>query len=84
MNIDIYKSNINHKKYLSVPVRTDLTELKLTDSDFSEVCPFKSQHQIEQGQPMIGLDPDDIINQINENGYAIHGTTTVQKISIVK
>lgn len=76
MKIDIYQSNKDHSKYLSVPVDTDINTLANSfsaKSDFRSLTLFKKAHEIQSDKPYIALDVKDIINQINEHGYAIHG-----------
>lgn len=79
MKIDIYRSATNSTKYLSVPSGADVGNLVLPaniDSDLLKLSPFKTPLEIRPEQPRIALDAADVINQINKNGYAIHGTTT--------
>jgi hypothetical protein len=76
MKIDIYRSNSNTKKYLSVPAGTDVRNLTLPadfDTDLLRLSVFKSEHEIQPGVPYIALDADDVIRQIQEKGYATHG-----------
>ncbi|WP_347888607.1 hypothetical protein ABHF54_02500 [Nitrosomonas europaea] len=78
VRIDIYRSNSNSSKYLSVPAGTDVTKLSVPeefDKDLISLSPFKSEHEIVKGKPYIALNPDDVINQIEKSGYAIHGAT---------
>lgn len=82
MKIDIYKSLSSHTKYLSVPSGTDLAKIKLTDKDFAEVSPFKSQLRIERGEKRIALDSDAVIDQIEKDGYSIHGSKITIQIAI--
>lgn len=78
MKIDIYKSTKNGDKYLSVPSGTDVTKVKLpvgVDPDILSLSPFKTELELDRGQPRIALDQEDVEAQINERGYAIHGAT---------
>ncbi|MYL24937.1 hypothetical protein GLV89_14240 [Halomonas alkaliantarctica] len=78
MNVDIYQSAYCGDKYLFVPSGTDVKKLTLP-SDFDEelltLSPFKSSLELDANRPRIGLDQHDVINQINEKGFAIHGAT---------
>lgn len=77
MTIDIYRSKRRVNAYLAVPSGSDVTKLQLDASLvplFSTVCPFRSQHSIQAGQPYIGLDSTQIITDIEAKGYATFGT----------
>ena len=79
MKIDIYKSTIRGDKYLSVLSGTDVSELKLpedtdadADADMLSLSPFKTSVELDANRNMIGLDQEDIKNQIESRGYAMH------------
>ena len=74
MKIDIYRGKKNQYKFISVPFGTDVTTLDIEnlDSELAVVHLFKGEHEIEKGKPLIAMDADDIIKQIEEKGYAIH------------
>lgn len=76
MKIDIYKSTKNGNKYISVQENTDVEKLELPediDPDLLTLSPFKSSLDIDSSKPRIALDETDVMKQINEKGYAIHG-----------
>ena len=76
MIIDVYKSTVNDDKYLSVPEGTDITVLDLPvdiDPDLLSLSPFKSSLELDLNKPRVGIDQENIKNQITEKGYAIHG-----------
>jgi uncharacterized protein YcgL (UPF0745 family) len=76
MKIDIYTSTKNGNKYLSVPEGTNIEKLKLPDTvdpDILSVSPFKSSLKLDSNKPRIALDQNDVIKQIKEHGYALHG-----------
>lgn len=53
-----------------------LKKMKLPESldpDLLSLSPFKTQLEIDPSQPRLALDSADIIKQISENGYAVHG-----------
>jgi hypothetical protein len=86
LDIDIYKSATNGRKYLSVPTGTDVTKINFpegSDKDLRKLNPFKSKVRITAGVPLIALDSDDVISQIEKNGYALHGAMTVITTSVV-
>ena len=87
MIIDIYKSTKNGNKYLSVPKGTKIAQLELpdsVDSDLLTLSPFKTRLEIELKNTHATLDQDDIIQQIERNGYAVHEAKTVITIGTVK
>ena len=87
MIIDIYKSTKNGNKYISVPKGTKITNLQLPDSidpDLLTLSPFKTRLEIEPKKAHAALDQDNIIHQIETNGYAIHEAKSVITIGTVK
>ena len=87
MKIDIYKSTKNGNKYLSVPKGTKMESLQLqdpVDPDLLTLSPFKTRLEITPGMSHFALDQDNIIEQIEENGYAIHGAKIEIKVGAVK
>lgn len=85
MKIDIYRSNTNTTKYLSVPAGTDVRNLQLPadfDHDLLRLSVFKSEHEIQPGVPYVALDADAVIRQIQERGYATHGAKVEITISV--
>lgn len=74
MVIDIYRGTKNEYKFLSVPTGTDPSTLKIEnlDEDLHLIKLFKDNQEIEKGKPLIAMDADNIIDQINSKGYAIH------------
>ena len=76
MKIDIYTSSKCGNKYLSIPKGTKLDDLNLSDSideDLLTLSPFMTRLDVEQGLEHNALDQDDILAQIEEQGYAVHG-----------
>lgn len=83
MKIDIYTSTKDGSKYLSVPKGTKVTDLQLPDSvdpDLLTLSPFRTRLELTPGKPHPALDQDNIIAQIEQNGYAIHGAKTEIKV----
>lgn len=84
MKIDIYKSVKSGNKYLSVPDGTDVTKLNLPsgfDPDLLSLSPFKSSLDIQPSDQRAALDSADVIQQITDKGYAVHGATTTVTIT---
>ena len=76
MKIDIYTSAINGSKHLSVEKGTKLESLELPadlDADLLSLSPFRTRLEIEAGKEHNALDQDNVLKQIEANGYALHG-----------
>ena len=83
MKIDIYKSANCGDKYLSVAVGTKLNELELPetfDADLLTLSPFKTRLDIDTSKEHPAIDHEDVLKQIAENGYAVHGVKTVVSV----
>ena len=79
MKVDTYKI-VKSNEYITVPAGTDMTTIKLPEkvqSHFKTVELFKKDFEIDPSKPLIAIDQKDIINQITNNGYAIHATDIV-------
>lgn len=87
MKIDIYNSTITGNKYISVPKGTKIEDLELPadiDPDLLSLSPFKTRLELDPGKTHFALDQIDIINQIEEKGYAIHGSKLEIKLQAGK
>jgi hypothetical protein len=87
LKIDIYKSTKDGNKYLSVPKGTKVESLLLSDPvdrDLLTLSPFKTRLEITPGKAHFALDQDNIIEQIEKNGYAVHGAKIEIKVGVVK
>jgi len=87
LKIDIYKSTKNGNKYLSVPIGTKVESLQLpdpVDPDILTLSPFKTRLEVTAGKSHFALDQDNIIEQIEKKGYAVHGAKIVIKVGSVK
>lgn len=85
MKIDIYKSTKNGSKYLSVPAGTDVKKYKFPtniDADLLSLSPFKTNWDIAEDDNRVAFDSRPVINDINENGYAIHGAKIEVRVFI--
>jgi len=85
--IDIYKSTKNGNKYISVPKGTKIAQLEFPDSidpDILTLSPFKTRLEIDPKKAHSALDQNNIIQQIETNGYAVHEAKTVLTIGAVK
>ena len=77
MKIDMYCSVNSKLKFLSVPAGTDVSKMQFP-ADFDpdlRVVRFKSQLEFIPGEHYIAVDAQDVVNQINAKGYALHGAT---------
>ena len=78
MKIDVYMSTKNDDKYLSAPTGSDINNLDLPDDidpDLLSLTPFKTSLELDPNNPIVGINQDDIIKQITNKGYAIHGSS---------
>lgn len=75
MKVDIYKSNINGNKFLSVQSGTDVTQIKTIDTDYAQVSPHKMGLDIKEGDGRIALDSGEAIHQIENHGFYLHQIT---------
>lgn len=77
MKIDIYQSEINSKKFLSIAYGKDIHDINIkeTDPDYQRVSLFKSDIEINTGDSRIAIDSDEAIKAIKSNGYYLHGAT---------
>jgi hypothetical protein len=78
MEIDIYKSNRDGEKFLSVPTGTDLARMPFPadlDPDLLQVSPFSTRLNIQPGDHRVALNSEDIIRQITDKGFATHEAT---------
>jgi len=76
MNVDIYRSVSNPKKYLAVPSGSDLTALPISDGAFSEVS-TPTQNTFTAGHGLIGVDVEQALADIADHGYAIIGAAAI-------
>lgn len=84
MKIDIYQSAKCGDKYLSVAKGTRVEELILPgsiDPDLLTLSPFKTRLEVEKGRQHFALDQEDVINQIEKLGYALHGAKITIQLS---
>lgn len=75
MKIDIYVSRKHKTKFLSVPTGADVSKMNLPeDPDLqpSMLDLFKTI-DIKAEEHRIALNGEEVIRQINEQGFAVHG-----------
>ena len=83
MKVDIYKSNKNGSKYLTVPEGTDVTKINLPtniDPDLLDLSLSQKGLELDPNKPRIALDETDIENQISKQGYAVHGVSITSTV----
>lgn len=76
MKIDIYTSTKNGNKHLSVAKGIALESISLPndiDSDLLELSPFRTRLEVLKDKTHPALEQNDVIEQIEAKGYAIHG-----------
>jgi hypothetical protein len=87
LKIDIYTSIKDGSKYLSVAKGTQIEALALPDTidtDLLTLSPFRTRLEIDASKVHPFLDQDDLMQQIETNGYAIHGAKSVLTIGTAK
>jgi hypothetical protein len=80
LKIDIYTSTKNGEKHLSVAKGTKIEDLELPDTidpDLLTLSPFKTRLEIELKVEHNAVDQADVIAQIEEKGYAVHGAKRI-------
>jgi hypothetical protein len=86
MKIDIYRSTKNRSKFLSVPAGTEVAKMPFPaklDLDLRNVFRFKCEHEIIPNKHYIALDAQDVVNQIESNGFAQHSATITATTTVV-
>jgi len=71
--VDIYESITCTSQFLAIEAGADPSSLDadvLGDSDLDNLRLFKMGVSLVPGWQLIGLDPDDIMDQVNAKGYA--------------
>lgn len=84
MKIDIYTSTKNGEKYLSVAKGTKIEDLDLPstiDPELLTLSPFKTRLEVELSVEHNAVDQADVIAQIEEKGYAVHGAKRIISLS---
>lgn len=80
MKIDIYRDAQDRTLFYSFPAGADLSTSAFS-SRFAgkpdSMVPFKTNHEIVAGRSYVALDAQDIEDQINHQGYAVHGAALV-------
>jgi hypothetical protein len=85
LKIDIYTSTKNGEKHLSVAKGTKIEDLDLPDSidpDLLTLSPFKTRLEVELKVEHNAVDQADVITQIEEKGYAVHGAKRVISLNL--
>ena len=82
--IDVYTSTINGTKHISVAAGTDITKLTLPedfDADLRTLSPFKTRIELDPAKTHIALNQDNVQQQIEKSGFAVHGASREIKLS---
>jgi hypothetical protein len=83
MLVDVYKSNSNPDKYISVPAGTDIAALSIQDldTDYRQVTVFKKGLELDSTDHRAGLDSAAIMRNIEEHGFAPHTASVMGTIA---
>lgn len=80
MKIDIYRDAKDRTLFYSFPAGADLSTSAFS-SRFADkmdtIVPFKTHCETAAGRSYVALDAKDIEDQINSQGYAVHGVKLV-------
>ena len=71
MNIDIYHSKLNNLKYVAIPHKEDVASYSFGDPDLSSVELMNSKLAIELAKPVVGLNIEETISDIENNGFSV-------------
>ena len=85
LDLDLYRSSVDRTKLLSLPAGKNPLEIAFPsdlDADLHNVKPYKQNVHLERGQPALGLDVEDIFQQISARGYAAHALKVDTGISM--
>lgn len=74
MLVDIYKSNSDPQKYLSLPAGTDIRTFSFAelDADYGKVSPFKKGVEVDPAIPHAGFNNATIVEDIADHGFSAH------------
>jgi hypothetical protein len=77
MLVDTYKSEVDNKKYISVPVGTDVSKLSVSelDPDYGKLVLSRSGVELDPNDPEAGLNNAAILQDIADHGFAAHFAT---------
>lgn len=71
MNVDIYRSITNSRKFVAVPVGLSPAAIPFPDVDLANLTAFKMDHRFKPEERYPGADATDIARQIADNGFAV-------------
>ena len=75
MNIDIYVSNINRTKFISIKAGVDVATIQITDPDYQDLSIYQRGTEITAGERRIAFSSDEAIKAIENQGYYLHGAS---------
>jgi len=73
MKIDIYISDKNSNKFISVESGFDVKSIQVPDPDYQDISIYKKGLEIIAGEPKIAFDSDKAIEAIKKQSYYLHG-----------
>lgn len=86
MKIDIYTSSKDGSKYLSVAKGVAIETLELPadlDPDLLSLSPFRTRLELHADKEHAALDQAEVLQQIEEQGYAVHGAKFAIQLTMV-
>ena len=80
MKIDIYTSVKDGSKNISVPKGVKIDSISFPfdlDPDLLTLSPFRTRLEVVKGKTHSAIEQDDVIKQIEDKGYAVHGSKMI-------
>ncbi|MGJ7512464.1 hypothetical protein [Variovorax sp. GT1P44] len=71
MDVDIYRSITNTRKFVAVPAGLSPAAIPFPDADLANLAGFKLRHGFNPEESYKGADAADIARQIERNGFAV-------------
>lgn len=71
MDVDIYRSITDSRKFVVVPVGLSPAAIPFLDVDLANLAAFKLHYRLNQEEPYQGADAASIASQVLDNGFAV-------------
>ena len=74
MQVDLYPSALNNRKFLAVPAKTNL-KTWIPSGDFDQklrrVLPLQNREDYQRGQVRVAVNVDQVMDDIERQGWAL-------------
>lgn len=71
MDVDLYQSITNRRKFVAVPAGLHPGAIPFPDPHLANLAGFKLRHRFNPKKAYVGADAADIARQLAEKGYAV-------------